>query len=283
MSTIADLPNGWTRIPQSTRVRWVRGGGLEAEATWYGPWSTYAAFLKAVGGLEQEIEYPGGGTVTRVVPLKFPSDSPDFENCYAVDAELEGTGFPAEHPTEGITYTHARARVYFRSEAFYAFGEDRPMLTYSSSSGLDFITRPGTAYEMPSDDLRLNQDVGVPVAWRDFQITLYGLTESADDLYDALLGKLNSVDFEAPNGQTYPPGTVLYFGPATNYTRTIGNVKSWVVSHRLKYREVPHDEIMRPDGGGPDPSGFEAPVIVGTTTKMLQREDLMQLYTNALA
>lgn len=278
MSTVADLPAGWTRIRDSTRVRWVRGGGVEGEAAWWGPWDTYAAFLTAVGGTEQEITYPGGVTSTRVVPLKFPSDAAEFDSCYAVDCELEGRGLPSPHETEGITYEWARARVYFRSEPWLNFGDDRPLLSYQFGSGLDMVTRPGTAYEFPSDGLRLNHDAAIPVAWRDFSVTLHNLIEPDDATYDSLLGLVNSADFYAPNGAIYPPGTVLYLGPSGGFTRTIGNITSWTITHRLKYRSVPHNEVMRPDGGGPSPDGFEAPVLVGTTDKMIGSGNLMALY-----
>jgi hypothetical protein len=279
MSTVADLPAGFTRVRDRTMVRLTRGGILEAEATFRGPWSAYADFLEVVGGTEEEITYPGGITVSRIVPLKFPSDSPLFDSCYAVDCEMVGNGMPAPHDTEGITYELADSRVYFRSEAWYNFGDDRPLVSYSFGSGLDMVTRPGTTYVFPSDDLRLNQDAAVPVPWRDFAVTMHNLIQPDEVTYDALLGKVNSADFYSPNGIIYPAGTVLYLGPSGGFTRTIGNITSWTITHRLKYRQVPHNMIMRPDGTDPlSNGGFEAPVRVGSSERMIRSGDLMALY-----
>lgn len=275
MSTIADLPEGWTRVREPARVRWTRGGIIEAEAAWHGPWSSYAAFLKAVGGLEQTITYPSGQSVSRIVPLKYPSSSPDFDDVYAVDCELTPVGLPSVHDAEEITYQWALARIYFTSQAAYNFGSDYPLVSYSFSAGADFITRPGTAYEFPSDSLRLNQDVGVLVPWRDFTLTFHGLRQPNEGLYDSLAGRVNSEDFYHPNGEVYGPGYIQYLGPSGQYNRTIGNVETWTVTHRLKLRYIKHNEVMRPDG-----SGFEAPILVGGTSSdtIIPAADLMQLY-----
>lgn len=255
MATINDLPAGWVRLRDSTRWRVAIGGGIEAEAAFWGPGDTYAEFLRAVGGLEETFTYPGaGGSVTRVVPLKFPSNSPDFADVYAVDCELEGAGMPREDAAEQIVYEWARARVLFRSQPFYAMGSDYPLISYAFGSGADFVTRPGTAYSFPSDSLRLNQDVGVLIPWRDFQITLHNLTSPNESVYDALAGRVNSADFYHPNGEVYAAGYLQYLGPSGQYQRTIGNQQSWTVTHRFKLRYVAHNAIMRPDG-----TGFEVP------------------------
>lgn len=272
MSTIADIPEGWTRVRDTTRVRWGRGGVLEAEAAWWGPWSSKAAFLTAVGGLEEEISYPGGITVSRVVPLKFPSDDPEFDDVYAADCEIVGSGMPSPHETEEITYSHAHARVFFRSEPWYQMGGDFPLVSYQFGGGADFITRPGSAYRFPSDDLKLNQDVGVLVPWRDFSVTFHNVSEPDEELYDSLAGRTNSEDFTLPNGRTYAPGLIQYLAPAGGFTRTIGNVTSWTISHRFKLRYIPHNEIMRPDG-----TAFEAPVD-DNDDYIIPSDDLMQLY-----
>jgi hypothetical protein len=253
VATIADLPSGWTRLRDSTRWR-LAGGVIQAEATWWGPGETYAEFLKAVGGLTQSITYPGPIVVNRIVPLKFPSDSADFANVYAIDCDIEGAGLPRPSNTEEIVYEWARARVVFQSDVFWQFGGDFPLISYSFSGGADFTTRPGTAYRFPSDGLRLNQDVGVLVPWRDFQITQHMLTTVNESQFDSLTGRVNSVGFNHPNGIVYPAGTIQYLGPAGQFQRTIGNQVNWSVTHRFKLRYIKHNEIMRPDG-----SGFEAP------------------------
>lgn len=275
MSTIEDIPAGWTRVRDTTHVRWGRGGILEAEASFWGPWSSKAAFLTAVGGLEETISYPGGITVSRVVPLKFPSDDPELDSLYAADCDVEGRGMPSEHPTEGITYSHALARVFFRSEPFYQMGGDYPLVSYQFGGGADFITRPGSAYRFPSDSLKLNQDVGVLVPWRDFSITFHNVETPDEELYDSLAGRVNSVPFTLPNGMTYAAGLIQYLAPAGGFTRTIGNVTSWTITHRFKLRYIPHNEIMRPDG-----TAFEAPVD-NVGNKIIPSADLSLLYGTA--
>lgn len=273
MSTIDQLPEGWTRVRDSTRWRLSQDGTVEAEATFWGPGDTYAEFLSVVGGAEEEITYPGSGdSVTRIVPLKFPSASPLFDNCYALGCDLEGAGRPREDPIEGIVYEWAKSTVQFGSRPFFNFGEDYPLVSFNYTGGGDYVTRPGTAYKFPSDNLRLSQDVGVPVQYRDFQITFHKLQESNDELYDQLVGRVNSADFTLPNGRTYAAGFVHYLGPSGQYTQTVGNVKTWTISHRFKWRSVKHNEIMRPDG-----TAFEAPVDDNGDT-IIGEVDLMQLY-----
>jgi hypothetical protein len=51
-----------------------------------------------------------------------------------------------------------------------------------------------------------------------------------------------------------PLGTIMYAGLSTSGQRTVGGVTTWQLSHKIRYRKVPHNEIMRPDG-----TGFEAP------------------------
>lgn len=273
MSTINDLPDGWVRLRDSTRWRWALGGGIEAEAAFWGPGNSYAEFLRVVGGMEQTITYPDGSGVTRIVPLKFPSNSPDFEDVYAVDCELTGAGRPSEDANEQIVYEWARARVLFRTQPFYNFGGDYPLVSYSYTSGADFITRPGTAYVFPSDSLRLNQDVGVLVPFRDFQVTFHNLTSPNEELYESLTGRVNSATFRLPNGRSYDAGFIQYFGPAGQYQQTIGNQRNWTVSHRFKLRYIKHNEIMRPDG-----TAFEAPED-DTGANIIPEADLMQLYS----
>jgi hypothetical protein len=272
MSTIADLPTGWQRIRDQTRVRWGLGGVLEAEAAWWGPWSSKTEFLMAVGGLEEDITYPGGITVSRVVPLKFPSDDPDLDSLYAADCNIDAAGMPSVHATEEITYSRALARVFFRSEPFFMMGGDFPLVSYQFGGGADFITRPGSAYRFPSDGLKLNQDVGVLIPWRDFSVTFHNIPQPDEELYDNLAGRVNSAPFTLPNGRTYAPGLIQYLAPAGGFTRTIGNVTSWTISHRFKLRYIPHNQIMRPDG-----TAFEAPVDDGGAP-IIPSADLSLLY-----
>lgn len=271
MSTVADLPEGWVRLHDQTRKRAVVGGGLEAEAAWVGPWATADAFLLAVAGLEEEIEYPGGVTVTRVVPLRFPSDSPEFADVFALDVDIRGVGRSSSHPTEGITYTKGIARVLFRSQPWLNFGSDTPMMSRTGTTGVDIITRPGTAYKLESytPAKKLNQDVGVPVPWRDEQVTLYGLQSIPRDEYDPLVGKVNSVDFLG-----FGPKYAQFLGYSDAETRTVGNISTYTITLRIKFRYlVKHTEIMRPDG-----TGFEAPVDDGGN-EILPAADLNALLT----
>lgn len=276
MSTIADLPEGWTRLadPGATRWRLTRGGTVEAEALFRGPGHSYADFLYAVGGKEETFTYPGGSqSVTRVVPLKFPSASTLFDNVYANGVEMEGSGLPSEDAAEQVAYQWAVARVTFSSESFFDFGGDYPLISYSFSGGADMVTQPGTSYEFPSDSLRLNQDVGTLIPWRDFSITMHNLQSLNESTYDDLCGRVNSAGFVHPNGVTYAAGFIQYLGPSGGYSVTVGNQKSFTVTHRFKWRRIKHNAVARPDGGG-----FEEPEVVGGSDKILPSADLNLVY-----
>lgn len=278
MSTIADLPAGWIRLadPGATRWRLARGGVVEAEALFRGPGSSYAEFLYAVGGKEETISYPGGSqSVTRIVPLKFPSASTLFDNVYANGVEIEASGLPSEDDAEQVAYEWAVARVTFSSESFYDFGSDHPLLSYSFTGNADMISQPGTAYKFPSDGLKLSQDVGALVPWRDFSITLHNLQSLDETIYDDLCGRVNSDVFYHPSGVQYAAGYIQYLGPSGGYSTTIGNQKSFTITHRFKWRRIKHNAVARPDGGG-----FEEPVVddMAGTTKILPAANLNQIY-----
>lgn len=264
MSTIDDLP---------TSVEWLHEGTVEqmdadvstAEAQFLVLDADREAFLQVVGGLPQQFTI-GTTTYTRIVPLKYPR----FDNCYAESVSLRGSGRSRAPGGDGpgIEYDFWIATVRFSTPAFRYDG-DKPAVSESCDVGCDMITRPGTAYKFPSDNLIVPHPCGVPVTTIDFSLTFHGLSSVDIPFYSTLAGYVSSAEFYGLTA-----GKVLYLGPQSNGQKTVGNVTTFDVTHKFRYRSVPHNEIMRPDG-----TAFEAPVQVGDTSKkLLPTADLNALW-----
>ena len=277
MSTIDDLPSGWKVLhnPQVTE-RITLGVGIECAMTWYGPWEDRHDFLDVVAGSDESFSYPGGVTVTRRVPLKYPDER--YDDVYAYDCEMRGegrSGVSAEG--RGITYALAFVTVYFRSQQFYVGAGDYPMISLMANGGADMVTVPGTAYEFPSDSLRVDHNAGVLVPTVDFAMTFHNLP-SLDDrvsVWEGLTGRVNSDSFYTPFRPVtpYDPGYVQMLSFSTASSISFGNVQTHTATLQLRYRRIKHNEIMRPDG-----TGFEAPERVGSSDYLLPTAVLMGIY-----
>lgn len=257
MSTILDLPASFQyRLHESTTEGFDRAsGGYFATGSWYGPWNERKQFLQVVGGLPETVTYPTGGTATRIVPLKYPA----YPRCYADRAQLRGDGASRLGTSgEGIEYDWAIVTVDFKTFQYDMDGA-YPLVTEELDGGSEFVTRPGSAYVFPSDSKKVNQDIGVHMPTTDFSLTFHnvpGPLTTRKALWQTLQGRVNTTTF-----YDYAPGTVQYVGVGTTTQYDTAGQYRYEVVHRFKFRWVPHNMIMRPDG-----AGFEAPVQVGAPT-----------------
>ena len=260
MSTLADL---FAAAP-STEVL-TDGYTLEADARgYYGNirfWFSGAdlqAFTYTVTGKAQTTTI-NGVTFTRLVPLKHPYIS---GNCYADTVKVyppEGAVAGLDGSGTGIAFDDYFADVHF-STPNYNYegapsgaedgGEDYPCVSVRLSAGEERVTRPGTAYEFPSDGKKTEQKIGAAVKTMDFGLTMHRLPNLDVPLYQALAGCVNEVDFYG-----CPAGTVIYDGPESDGQFMVAGDPSFEVTHQFKYRSIPWNQVMRPDG-----SGFEAPI-----------------------
>jgi hypothetical protein len=265
MSTISQLPSSFCVMDEG-RTEIVRDNAIEGTIVWEGPWDERATFLNIAGGLSQTINYPGG-SATRIIPLQYPGP---YENVFAYNIECSPFGVIAPHTAEGATWTRCKIAVSFRSWQWQLTGSDYPLMTINADASADMITVPGTAYEFPSDSLRLDRNVGILVPTLDFTLTFHMLPSLNMTLYSTLSGRVNSTTFYG-----FAAGYVQYIGPSSTSTLKIGNVQNHTVSHRFRYRRIPHNEIMRPNG-----TGFEAPERVGSSDKLIPDADLNLLFLN---
>lgn len=272
--TIADLPEGWHRMYDDTIEEWDDETGLDATATFGGPWATRGDFLAVVGGTEVEFDYGGGITGTRIIRMRYPSELALHNNVYACNCRINKAGGYAAHAAAGITYDWGIATVRFRT-ARYAMSGDEALITYNSDSNPQFITRPGTALKFPSDNLRLDRDVALRVPHEDFTLTLHNLPTLNRALYDSLAGVVNNAVFWGRD-----PGTVHYLGKSHQEQQTVGGVRSWTVTHKFAWRAIPWNMLMRPDGVAVSGSAFEAPVDIATGAKLLGQGNLSALFGN---
>lgn len=277
MSTIDDIPSGWNVLHSpEPKERIVLGVGIEAEMSWVGPWEDRHDFLAAVAGYDETFSYPGGVSVTRRVPLKYPDER--YDDVYAYDCAMGAVGRSGPSAeNRGITYALCKVTVYFRSQPFYVGAGDYPMVSLMASGGADIVTVPGTAYEFPSDSLRVDHNAGVLVPTVDYAMTFHNLP-SLDDrvsVWEGLTGRVNSDSFYTPFHPVtpYAAGYVQMLSFSTASSISFGNVQTHTATLQLRYRRVKHNEIMRPDG-----TAFEAPERVGSSDPLIPVATLMSLY-----
>lgn len=273
MSTLADLPAGWKILHDPKAHEQITPQGTIARMAWYGPWESRHDFTQIVCGLDEEIEWPGGVTVTRRVPLRYPDTR--YDNMYAVAVDMEGMG-RSSSSEYGITYDYAKVGVTFQSQSFYTEVGDYPLISIQRGGGADIVTVPGTAYEFPSDSLRLDHNAGVLVPTQDFSITFHNLPTLDDkvEVWDGLSGHVNSDDFYVPNRTNpYTSGYVQFLTYTSSSVMSVGNSVIHTATLTFRRRRVKHNEVMRPDG-----AGFEAPELVGGSTNLLPTAALMGVY-----
>lgn len=252
------LPTLFKPAHAPERYEEIDESGIRASISWIGPWASRGSFLAIAGGVDEEISYPGGVTVTRRVPLKYPSSI--YDNVYAHSIQMRSEGRITSSADEAGTWDLCRITVAFKSYPFGFTSGDAPMVSLNMDSSANMTTVPGTAFEFPSDSLRIDQNAGVPVPTIDFTLTMHFMPDLLTSVYNGLVGRVNNDTFYLPDGTAVLPGYLLYLGPSSQTTLRIGNVYNHTVAHRLQYRFIKHNEIMRADGGG-----FEAPRRVGTS------------------
>lgn len=204
-----------------------------------------------VGGLSKSLTI-GPNSVTRLIPLIHPYLDPSW-NCYADDIRIftpEGAVAGVDGTGGGITFSDYFIDVHFSTPPYFLELGDYPCCEFDGEPGEDRVTRPGSAYIFPSDGMRLSQAVGVPVKTLDFGITTHRLPAYDLDLYESLIGAVNITTFYG-----YSAGCVQYVGPKNRGQEIIAGQPVWTVTHMFKFRQIPHNAIMRPDG-----KDFEAPI-----------------------
>jgi hypothetical protein len=244
--------------------------GRTASAAWKVLYAELEDFLVAAGGLPETQPLPwGGGSVTRIVPLIFPDQQRQI--LYADSIEYDTTAFVGA--VGESTYKWAKVRVNFRNFSYTA-DYSLPFITEQFDGATEYITVPGSAFKFPSDDRILNTEIGVQVPACDFCVTIHRMPDlSGLPVYLSLQGRVNSTVF-VPGYYNLAVGTVLYLGPSGTAETDIGGVKSYQLTHRFRFRSIPHNQLMRPDG-----TGFEAPVRIGDTSKgILLTGDLNQVF-----
>jgi hypothetical protein len=272
MSTVYDLPESAERLYQETSIS-ADAKGWKATATWSVPYAELADFLEVAGGVETEVYFPGLGSITRIVPLEFPDPVFRGKTLYAesVTGSTHGLVAAADHP-DGYTYNRLKLKVHFRTYEWDANGSS-PFLTEQFDGASEYITIPGSAFKFPSDNRRINHEIGVHIPGLDFSLTLHKLPRLNVATWTALQGRVNSTVF-LPSFYDLPAGTVLYLGPSASSQTDIGGVRSYQVTHRFRFRWIPHNQIMRPDG-----AGFEAPVRMDNSgAGILETADLNEIF-----
>jgi len=264
MSIESQLPASAVRLYKSTTIK-ASKDGRQGTACWAVDLQDLDDFLTVVGGMPETVTFPGGLSATRLVPLLWP-DPPYKIPMYAYDVDADYTGYDKDN----LTYSKAKVKVAFKT---YSYDQDQnPFFTEQYDGASDFITLPGSAFQFPSDGRIINTEVGLPIPTLDFSLTFYKVPSRALGLWTSLQGYVNSTVF-LPNHYGLAPGTVLYMGPSENIQTSLGGVVSYQITHKFRWRYIPHNMILRPDSGG-----WEAPVRLFDGAPIMPTADLNALF-----
>ncbi len=245
----------------------VSDNGVDGSLSFWVSGADLGAFRLAVAGSPSTAVVIGGYSVSRLVPMLHPYES----NCYAYSLRAypaPGAAISLGGGSTGFSFADYFVDVRFRTPK-YDYTGPYPLVTRQRRNGVEMVTRPGFAYQFPSDSKRPNHDVGIPVLTVEYGLTFHRLPALNDDLYDSLAGCVNEVAFLGR-----PAGTVLYRGCSSGGELTLGGVPSFEATHEFSYRAIPHNQIMRDDG-----MGFEAPIQVAdaaaTGTTLVADQELI--------
>ena len=223
-------------------------------------WSLLRPTLKIIEGLPEIVKYPNGSVGKRIVPLtmSFPRSMLVRVSWRGGGKCSQAVGSKSREPVWDFAWIDVEmGQPGFSADSAY------PMVEAHFAPGMEFVTRPGSAYTFPSDGLRLTQPVGVPIPTMDFSLTFHNLPRLNLQLRRRLAGKVNATPFFAGYEQDFlgfPTGTVQYVAPTVDASYDSNGQSRYTVTDNFKYRYVPHNMIMRPDG-----RGFEAPVQLAGT------------------
>ncbi len=267
MSTLADLEAAApsTQILVEGYGYEINDQGVDASIRFWITGADLQDFVTTVAGLPATTVVIGGVSTPRLIPLLHPY----VANCYAYAMRVyPPEGSAATYDGTAIEFPDYFADVRFKTPEFSYTGGDYPTVTISRDSGVEMVTRQGTAYKFPSDSRRLAHQVGVPVATTQYALTFHRLPALDHSTYDSLIGCVNSSVFFGR-----PIGTMLYLGCSSTGTYTLGGIPSYEATQQFSYRRIPHNQIMRDDG-----TAFEAPVDFASGDFLLPVADLNALY-----
>jgi hypothetical protein len=202
-------------------------------------------FLEFVAGTDEIVPTPGGGSITRRVPLLHPDDSGMFVDSY--DGEMFGTA-GKNLWTPGLSihteqFTHVRLRMLFRTLPI-AIGGDQPYYTIASETSSTMETIPGNSFVTESGR-RLTGDGGLPIPCTSLIVTTYLSPTPVSYTLARLSGQVNSTDVDFGIYGTFPAGTLRFDGVRQDIA--VGssgstNAKSFILKHRdIEWNKVLND------------------------------------------
>lgn len=239
MALLADMPVACPilRDPAPT----YRGGpdGRSATMAFKVAIDDVTAFIHHAIGTLEVINYGGGVTAERVVPLVYPDDP----EMHLVAYDLEYFGTPNGDGTSVFAdqFSHARIFCEFATLPF-GVGGDTPFYTLTSDYGVTVETIPGSVLTFPSDSSSLSGEYGLTVATISYTLTQFMSVTPIPYAVASLVGSVNSVAWGI-----FPAGTLRFDGAQSQYARGMFS-QTLVKSYALKFRPRPWQEVMRADG-----------------------------------
>ena len=224
------LPASSKRLYKETRIQ-VYIGGVGAMAAWQCAYADVWTWLTVAAGTKEVVN----GTVTRIVPLRFP----DNTNLIARNIDVQLTGYDSVNST----YSTAKMMVEFATPQWDMSGGSA-FLTENLKFSSNFITLPGSAYKF-GDGTVVTQDVGRYVPEVEWSVTSYMMPTLDTATIMSVVGCVNSATILG-----CAPNTLLFNGVNSQRQTTTGFVNSYETQFSFVYRPVSWQMLMRPDGTG---------------------------------
>lgn len=236
MATLQDITVPYTRLMDATSGNADENGVIASCVFKTTPKDSWTFLRQCRGGLQQFGSL--GGIVYRLVPLQFPENTDLYAYRGQIDYKGAKQGLFPDDP-----YGWARIKIDFQFPTFNP-NEDE-WTTYSTRTAANFITIPHRVYAF-ADGTRTGQDVGRLLPEQEALYVRHWVPDLTviKPLIYALSGRVNSAVFDGQD-----PGTQLFMGGDTNVAiSTLGNTLSQDVQLTFRFRSVPWNYCLHPDG-----------------------------------
>jgi len=230
MGYITDLPTQANRLVGQGRKPRVRyyDKGMEASDSWYVPFPYLTVFLRAVGGVVENI----GGIMNRVVPLRFA----EYTWCIANDCQVEYVGWNAATNT----FAGCIASISYRTPIYPVDGADAFMSLSTQAQAVSMATPAGL---LSGSGGRVGSDTQYNAGGMTYTWSFHKLATFDPSQYAGIGTVVNSNTWRG-----FSAGTVKFEGVGANKTTSFNGVTSWEVQFPFQVRFVPWNYEFMDDG-----------------------------------
>lgn len=201
------------------------------------------AFVQHAIHSVETIDYGGGVTAERVVPLVYPDDP----GMHLVGYRVEYFGTPGEGSGSAFADQFSRARIHCDFGVLpFGVGGDQPFYTLSTDHGVEMEALPGSTLVFPSGKT-LTGDWALRVGTVAYNLTTYLGTTTVSPTISNMAGKVNVAAVDFPGIGTFAAGHLRLDGIRSEYAHGMFS-RTMTKSFSLRYREREWNAVMNVAG-----------------------------------